>query len=169
MKHTIQRAQYNSKSCFVCGVDNGMGLHTRFYETTDGELIAVCTPQPEHQSYPNTLHGGITAAILDETIGRAIACRSEEMIWGVTLDLHVKYRRPVPYGVELKALARITADRGRIFEGEATLRLPTGEVAVEAHGTYMKRPIGELGGADFATREWGFAPDGPIPATIDIP
>jgi acyl-coenzyme A thioesterase PaaI-like protein len=86
----------------------------------------------------------------------------------VTLDLQVKYRKPVPYGVELKAVARITADRGRLFEGEAKLCLPTGEVAVEARGTYMKRRAEDLGGPGFIDTEWGFAPDGPMPEMIEI-
>ncbi|MCD8187012.1 MAG: PaaI family thioesterase [Rikenellaceae bacterium] len=169
MKYKIKRVQYNSKNCFVCGLDNEIGLRTRFYETEDNELISLCTPKLTHQSYPSTLHGGVSAAILDETIGRAITCYYGDMVWGVTLDLQVKYRKPVPYGVELKAVARITKDRGRIFEGEGKLFLPNGQVAVEARGTYMKRQIEQLGGPNFVSDEWGFTPDEPLPEILEIP
>ena len=72
MEHKIVNAQNVSKNCLVCGVDNRFGLKTSFYETDNNELVAVFTPLVEHQSYPGVTHGGISAAILDETIGRAI-------------------------------------------------------------------------------------------------
>jgi acyl-coenzyme A thioesterase PaaI-like protein len=169
MKYRIKRQQFVSKNCFVCGLENEAGLRTRFYETEGNELIALCRPGARYQGYANILHGGVSAAILDETIGRAITCGCDETVWGVTLDLQVRYRRPVPYGVELAVVARITADRGRIFEGEGKLFLPDGEVAVEARGTYMKRQIEALGGPEFVDSDWGFTPQEPMPETIEIP
>jgi hypothetical protein len=68
----------------------------------------------------------------------------------------------------LIAIGRITADRGRIFEGEGELYLPNGEVAVEARGTYMKRQVDQLGGAGFVDEEWGFTPDEETPEWIEI-
>ncbi|PLX73674.1 MAG: PaaI family thioesterase, partial [Desulfuromonas sp.] len=66
MKHSIVNSQNISKYCLVCGVDNEFGLKTRFYETEQGELVAIFTTIDQHQSYPKITHGGITAAILDE-------------------------------------------------------------------------------------------------------
>jgi acyl-coenzyme A thioesterase PaaI-like protein len=169
MKYRIKRRQFVSKNCFVCGLENEAGLRARFYETEGNELIALCRPGPKHQGYANILHGGVSAAILDETIGRAITCLYGDMVWGVTVDLNVRYRKPVPYGVDLTVVARITADRGRIFEGEGTLFLPDGRVAVQARGTYMKRPIEELCGPGFVDSDWGFTPPEPMPETIEIP
>lgn len=168
MRYKIKREQFNSRNCFVCGIGNEMGLKTRFYETEDNELISVCTAKLQHQSYPSTLHGGISSAILDETIGRAICAFYGDMVWGVTLELNIKYRKPVPYEIELKALARITSDRGRIFEGEGGLYLPDGDIAVEARGIYMKRQIEQLGGVNFVGEEWGFTPDIPMPDYIEV-
>ena len=168
MELKISKRQYNSKNCFICGLDNEMGLKTRFYETEDQELIAVCTPKPEHQSYPNRLHGGVSAAILDETIGRAICARYGDMVWGVTMELNLKYRKPLPYGVELEAIGRITEDRGRLFRGTGEIYLPDGEVAVTAEGLYMKRRIDQIADEDFVGNEWGFAANEEIPATIDL-
>ena len=168
MEYKIKKRQYNSKNCFVCGLGNPMGLKTRFYETESGELIALCTPKLEHQSYPNRLHGGVSSALLDETIGRAICINYGEMVWGVTLDLHVKFRKPVPYGVMLKVIGRITKDKGRLFEGSGELVLPSGEVAVEAHGLYMKQSVEAIAGGDFTDNEWGFSADEEMPETIEI-
>jgi len=143
-----------------------MGLHTCFYQTESNELIALCTPKPEHQSYPGRLHGGVSSALLDETIGRSISISHGDMVWGVTIELTVKYRKPVPCDVQLRIVGRITSDRGRLFEGAGEIYLPSGEVAVEAKGLYMKQNIEQIAGRDFVTGEWGIYPEENIPETI---
>ena len=169
MEFEIVRRQYNSKNCIVCGLENSLGLKARFYETVTNELIALCTPFPEHQGYPNRLHGGISSALLDETIGRAICCGVPDMIWGVTLDLTVKFRKPVPYGSELKIVGRITNGNGRIYEGTGELYLPSGEVAVTAHGKYMKVTLDKMTDGNFdSSGEWGVIEDEPMPERITI-
>ena len=80
----------------MCGLKNDFGIHTEFYELENNELVAIFTPGENHQSYPGRLHGGIASTILDETIGRAIMIENEN-IWGVTIELNVKFKRPVPY------------------------------------------------------------------------
>lgn len=167
MKHKIKNSQNISKNCLVCGVDNEFGLKTRFYETADNELIAVFRPLAEHQSYPHITHGGISAAILDEVIGRAIMMSTDRHTFGVTIELKVRYKKPVPTEVELKAIARITRDRGRVFEGTGELYLPDGEVAVEAEGRYMKRRLEQITDADFVSNEW-FVPGEPLPDNIEL-
>ena len=166
MKHSIKNTQNISRYCMVCGVENEFGLKTRFHETEDDEVIAVFTPQRFHQSYPQITHGGITAAILDETIGRAIMCTSDRMSFGVTLELNVKYKKPVPYGVELKVVGRITRDNGRIFEGTGELYLPDGTVAATAEGKYMRRSPEKFTNAEFVDSEW-FTP-GSFPDEVEV-
>ncbi len=167
MNYKVTNSQNVSKNCLVCGVDNDFGLKTRFYETEENELIAVFTPLDQHQSYPNVMHGGISATILDEVIGRAIMMTTDSSTFGVTVELNVRYKKPVPLGVELKAISRITKDRGRIFEGTGELYLPNGDVAVEAEGKYMKRRLDQITTDDFTENEW-FATEGDLPAEITL-
>ena len=167
MNHKITNSQNISKNCLVCGVDNDFGLKTRFYETDDNELIAVFKPLDEHQSYPKVMHGGISAAILDEVIGRAIMMTDDSETFGVTVDLKVRYKNPVPLGSELKAVGRITKNNRRIFEGTGELYLPNGEIAVEAEGRYMKRRLDQITDSDFVANEW-FVPDGELPDEVTL-
>jgi acyl-coenzyme A thioesterase PaaI-like protein len=51
--------------CFVCGIDNPIGLHLSFYTYDEGRCIARFHPKPEHQGYPGHLHGGIISTLLD--------------------------------------------------------------------------------------------------------
>ena len=57
--------QPNSRMCFVCGIDNPIGLHLHFYTDDEGRCIAHFQPGPEHQGYPGHLHGGIISTLLD--------------------------------------------------------------------------------------------------------
>ena len=166
MKHKIKSTQNISRYCLVCGVENAFGLKSRFHETEEKEVIALFTPQEVHQSYPNVMHGGITATILDETIGRAIMIFYDRNTFGVSLELNVKYKKPVPYGVELKVVGRITQDNKRMFSGTGELYLPDGTIAATAEGKYMKRQLEQITAADFVDAEW-FTPED-FPAEISI-
>jgi acyl-coenzyme A thioesterase PaaI-like protein len=57
--------QPNSRMCFVCGVDNPIGLHLSFYTDDEGRTVARFRPKPEHQGYPGHLHGGLISTLLD--------------------------------------------------------------------------------------------------------
>jgi acyl-coenzyme A thioesterase PaaI-like protein len=167
MDYKIRNSQHISKNCLVCGVENPLGLKTRFYETEQNELVAVFKPISEHQSYPNVTHGGISAAILDEVIGRAIMMSTDSETFGVTVELVVRYKKTVPLDSELKVVGRIIRDRGRLFEGSGELYLPNGEIAVEAEGKYMKRHLEQITDKNFTQNEW-FVPEDDLPDEISI-
>lgn len=152
MKHKVIKKQENARQCFACGVDNPMGLKAFFYEMDNDELVAIFQPLQEHQSYPGRLHGGVSAAILDETIGRAVMIKEPEM-WGVTVELSLKYRKPVPLDIPLKVVGRITRSTHRIFEGSGEILLEDGTVAVEAQGRYLKMPIEKITTKEFIESE----------------
>lgn len=154
MIHKIISKQKNSKNCFVCGLKNPFGLKAQFFVSEDKELIALFKPDELHQSYPGRLHGGIASAIIDETIGRSILNHYEKEVWGVTIELNVKFRKPIPLNVELKVVGRITKEDNRFFEGTGEIILPDGEVAVEAHGKYLKVPLEKITDFNVDENEW---------------
>jgi len=154
MLRKVTGKQPNSRMCLVCGLKNSFGLHTAYYELDNNELLAVFRPRAEHQSYPGRLHGGIISTILDETIGRAIMMHSADEVWGVTVDLQIRFKKPVPLDEELKVVGRVTKDSSRFFEGSGELLLADGTIAAEGHGRFLKVPLEKI--ADFATEllEW---------------
>ena len=164
--YDVEGVQNVSRMCMVCGRDNPWSLKARFYELDSGELLGVVDPLEEHQSYPGRMHGGIASALLDETMGRAINIAEPEA-WGVTIELTVKYRKPVPLEGQVRALGRITKDSRRIFEGSGEIVLDDGTVAVEATGRYVKMPITRIAEGDFA-REW-FPDEREAPETVELP
>ncbi len=168
MLHKIVNKQQNSKMCFVCGLKNTMGIHAHFYVTENKELIALFTPSEEHQSYPGRLHGGVASAILDETIGRAIMNRYDEEIWGVTIELNVKYKKPIPLNEQLKVIGRITNENNRVFEGTGEIVLPNGEIAVTASGKYLKVPLERITEFNREENEWRVVKTESDPDSIEI-
>jgi len=169
MKHKVLKKQQISKMCFVCGVKNDFGLHANFYETDTNELVALIKPSDQHQGYPGRMHGGIAVTILDETIGRSIRNGKDEQIWGVTLELKTKFRRPIPLGQELKIVGRVTSEGNRSFEGTGEILLPNGEIAVSAEGKYMKVDIKTIANESTIDNDWFFDDNPDDPAEILIP
>jgi acyl-coenzyme A thioesterase PaaI-like protein len=154
--------------CLVCGLKNDFGLQASFYEIEGKELLAIFSPRNEHQGYPERLHGGIAAAILDETIGRAIMLRHPTDIWGVTIELTTRFRRPVPLSGELRVVARITSESRRHFEGSGELLLHDGRVAVEGRGKYLRFPIDRIADFDEQQEEWRVIPTDGDPDEIEL-
>jgi len=165
MSHKVIAAQNVSRMCLVCGRDNESSLKARFYELDSGELLGVFAPLEEHQSYPGRLHGGISSALLDETIGRAVNLLDPDA-WGVTVELTLRFKKPVPLDGEVRAVARITKDSRRIFEGTGEIILADGTVAVEASGKYLKMPIDKIAEGEFDL-EW-FADERATPTEVDL-
>jgi acyl-coenzyme A thioesterase PaaI-like protein len=169
VKHKVKKKQHISKMCFVCGVNNDFGLHANFYETDSNELVAVFKPSGQHQGYPGRMHGGIAATILDETIARSICNGKDEQIWGVTMELKTRFRKPIPLGQELKIVGRVTSEGTRSFEGTGEIVLPNGEIAVSAEGKYMKVTIDRITNDTFTNDEWFLAESPDDPTEIEIP
>ncbi len=167
MKYKVTKKQNNSARCVVCGTKNKFSLNTRFYEIENGQLTCTFRTEDWHQSYPGRTHGGISAAVLDELIGRTV-CIEEPDCWGVTVELNLKYKKPVPTEADLKGVAHITRNTRKIFEGEGQLLLPDGSVAVEATGKYMKMPISQIADGGFSESEWYLMGEENDPSDIDI-
>ena len=150
----VNGKQPNSKMCFVCGLKNLSGLRASFFELENGELLATFNAEDEHQSYPGVMHGGIAAAMLDETVGRAILIKHKEPVWGVTIEFSVRFKKAIPLEKTLRVIGRITRDSGRLFEGTGEILLPDGSVAAEGKGKYFKKPIEDIADFDFEAQEW---------------
>jgi len=101
----------NSRTCFVCGEENIAGLQLRFF-VQDNRVKTLFSPKHHHCGYNNVVHGGIVAALLDETMAWAANRVLARMT--VTAELTVRYLRPVPGDRETLVSAEITRANRRI-------------------------------------------------------
>ncbi len=148
--------QPNSQMCFVCGLENPIGLRLSFYEDEDGHVTATWTPGEEHQGYPGQLHGGIVAALLDEALGRTVVNRD---LWIVTAKMEIRYRNPIPVGEPLTVIAELTRVSKRVVEAQGELRLSDGRVGAEADAVYVRLPEERKEAMAQALAYWKVVPD----------
>jgi len=148
--------QPNSQMCFVCGMENPIGLKLFFYENEAGQVVTQFTPGPEHQGYPGWLHGGIATAILDEVLGRTLIGRG---VWMVTAKMEMRYRRAIPIGQPLTAVGEVISHRGRRLVARGELRLAGDQVGAEAEAIFIELPPEQAEGMEEALQFWRVVPD----------
>src|ERR1051326_4854763 len=132
-----------TKSCFVCGAQNPLGLRLRF-RVNGNTIEADWTPRHEHVGFRGVIHGGISATVLDEIMVWAASVPKKRFYFAV--ELTVRYSKPVTVGRPLLLVGRIANDRGRVIETAGELRDADGNACVKATAKYMPLPT-EQGGA----------------------
>ncbi len=148
--------QPNSQKCFVCGMENPVGLKQFFYEDGQGRVMATFTPRNEHQGYPGLLHGGIAAALLDETLGRLAIGRG---VWLMTARMEIRYKQTIPLGQPLTVVGEVVRETRRLMEASGELRLADGRGAATATATYLPVPEEKMRGMEGAVGYWQVFPD----------
>lgn len=134
-------------NCFCCAPTNPIGLHLEFWE--DGEdILTKWSPNENFQGWVNTLHGGVIGMLMDEVAGWVINRKLQTT--GVTMQLNVKYKRPVmTTEQEVTVRGHIVNQRRNIVTIQLTLENAQGEICDEAEAIYYTF------GADKA-KEMGF-------------
>jgi acyl-coenzyme A thioesterase PaaI-like protein len=51
--------------CFICRIENPIGLRLALYTDDEGRCVVRFRPRPEHQGFPGQLHEGIISTLLD--------------------------------------------------------------------------------------------------------
>lgn len=136
--------QSNSKMCFICGMDNPIGMRAQFYNMEDGSVICPFRYSENNQSFPGRVHGGLIAAMLDELGLRALWADGDESVFGVTMSIHVKYRRPVPYNTDLYGRGIVTKESGTFSNTHAGIYDVHGNLLSEAEVKYIKLEPGVI-------------------------
>ena len=137
----------HTRSCFVCGESNPAGLKLRF--ETDGRTVQTSfVPQAEHVGFRQTVHGGLTATLLDEIM--VWACAVQTKRFAFCAELIVRFLNPVRPGEALVASGELVSNRrDKLFEAKAELRDQASLVLATATGKYLPIKPGEV--ADMLT------------------
>lgn len=135
--------QKNSRSCFICGMFNPIGLKAEFYNMEDDSVMTLFKYKFEHQSFPQRVHGGLIGTMLDELSMRAYWVKDETM-FGVTTSMETKFRKPVPYDVELIGKGIIISDTSRFFKAQTQILDRDGKVYAEGVTNYIKMPVEKI-------------------------
>ena len=123
-------------NCFVCGNKNPFGLKIEFHENRQNNEIEAEVIFPVHlQGWQNTVHGGLLATVLDETMIKAAAMGDFKC---VTAEITVKYKKPAMTGTAYRAFGRTLEARGRIITAESRLCDAGGQVLAQATGKLFR-------------------------------
>lgn len=140
----VIKRQKNSRNCIICGMDNQSSVKAPFYEMEDYSIVSIFQFQDIHQSYPQRVHGGLICAMLDELIGRALWI-FEPNTYGVTMNINIKYRKPVPYDTTLYGVGKLTKNTKLFFGGIGKIFDEQGQVLAEAEISYIKQETKKIG------------------------
>ena len=130
--------------CVVCGMDNPNGFRAQFYNMEDGSVVTPFCYREEHQSFPQRVHGGLTATMLDELGLRAIWAKLSEDVFGVTMSMEVKYRKPVPYDVELLGRGILVKDTPKFAVIRTEILDRKGILLADAEVKYIKMKVEQI-------------------------
>lgn len=133
--------QPNSRSCFLCGRENEISLKVSWYNDNESQkVIGRVTVHDHFNSYPGVVHGGIVAALLDETSGRAVMLNGRWDNLMVTMKIEVTYRRPTPCGVPLTIIGWVIKESASRAQVAGEIQLPDGTVTASCTAIVVKPP-----------------------------
>jgi len=110
----------------------------RFFEDGD-DIVSFWRPTQNHQSWINTLHGGIQAVLLDEVCGWVVFHKLKTA--GVTAKMEMRYHKPVSTlqsYIRLRAFLKEMRRNIAIVQGE--IYSEQGELLCECVCTYFTFP-----------------------------
>lgn len=124
----------------VTGPENAIAPPLRLMGLADGSVTASVRLGLTYQGPPGCVHGGISALLLDHTLGVANAWAGTS---GMTGTLSLRYHRPVPLFEEVTVSGRQVKVDGRKITAVGTICRGE-EVLVSAEGlfidTHLPRP-----------------------------
>ncbi len=124
------------KGCMVCGKkevnQNTLGLRFRI---TENGVETPFVPDKPHQGYENITHGGMITAVLDETIGWAVAVVRKRFF--VTGELTVRFLKYLPIGKPVIVRGRALEHRSRYSIAEGEIVDDQGVIYATAQGKFI--------------------------------
>jgi acyl-coenzyme A thioesterase PaaI-like protein len=147
--------------CFICGLENPVGLHLHIYETEPGVVETTYTAPEHFQGYPGVLHGGIVGAIIDEISGRAhMGSDPNNPRFMFTAKLEVKYRKNVPVGKPLRIIGRAGKSKSRSAEAWAGIYdAETNELLAEGNTLSINVPEEQFNKSKLGESGWKVVPE----------
>lgn len=123
--------------CLVCGSTNPNSMGLVWQLSPENEVYSDHVFDLKQQGPPGCLHGGASAAVMDEVMGLTLWYSGLRV---VTANLSVDYIKPVPLNQLVHIRANLTGKTEKRVLAEGRILLPDGSVAVAARGSFAVAP-----------------------------
>ena len=120
--------------CFGCAPHNTKGLKLQFWYTENGCVSYHSIPK-EYCGFTGLVHGGIIATLLDEVAAWTIITHLFRI--GITVQITVKYLKPIPTEEELVIKAEILEHNGENIIVLARIQSKNGLILAEANSKWL--------------------------------
>ena len=128
---------FDDGNCFACGPANPIGMRLHFDRAPGGDgVLARATLAAEYQGWRGIAHGGIVMALLDEAMAHAAGFAGHR---GVTANVSVRFRKPVPLEVPIEIRGRVTWQRRNVLGVEGHVFDADGNLLARAQGSFVSR------------------------------
>lgn len=124
------------EQCFACGVCNSDGLCLHFEVDDAGLATAAWRPSSRFRSYPDRVHGGVVATLLDSAMVHALFARG---ITGVTAEIAIRYLAPVTLDAPVLVKGWVEAQPGRLHRCRAEVH-QHGRLVVRSAAKFVTLP-----------------------------
>lgn len=121
----------------VTGPENAIAPPVRLESRPDASVLGEMTLGLVYQGPPGFVHGGVSALVLDHTLGVANHVAGTS---GMTAMLTVRYRRPAPLFAPLTITARQVGVDGRKIRTVGAISAG-GEECVTAEGLFVNKHL----------------------------
>jgi len=124
-------------ACVACGDPKRGGLGLRFVRQDDGSVTASFSCEERYQGFPDRLHGGIIALLLDAAMIHCLFARGHH---AVTTKLSVQFRHPVVVGEAATVRGWHVGESPSRFVVKAEIR-QSGLVKAVAEGIFARQEV----------------------------
>ncbi|MDQ1131174.1 PaaI family thioesterase [Microbacterium sp. SORGH_AS_0888] len=106
-------------------------------EVEPGRVVFRCTPGREHYNPIGAVHGGLACTLLDTVVGCAAHTTLDAGRGYTSIELSVKYLRPIVAGAELTAVGVVTKPGRRVVFADGTVQDAEGRLVATASSSLL--------------------------------
>lgn len=122
----------------VTGLENAIAPPLVLEGKSDGSVEGTVELTLAYQGPPGHVHGGVSALLLDHTLGVANAWSGKS---GMTAQLNIRYHSPTPLFEPLTVTAKLDTVDGRKINTVGNIRTADGRICVSVEGLFIDKTV----------------------------
>jgi acyl-coenzyme A thioesterase PaaI-like protein len=127
----------HTKECFVCGSENPVGIKHTFY--VQGELVCCDLFLPKgYDGVYNVIHGGVSTAVVDETMAWCAYIFSDAKNMFLTRELKVKFRYQLMVNTNYFVETSLIGQNRLYTFVKGWIKDEDGKIYLEAEGKFVE-------------------------------